>query len=115
MDFFLLRDTAPGRLTRGISRPRKPLAEASEREGANFAGKLADLFENVIYVFARRRDPAGDQARRALQLMGPGGDKKKAAQMLQPFAVGFSNWLKSEDDLFRVEMPEPPKPRALRQ
>lgn len=78
MDFLLLRDTAPGRPTRGISQPRKPPAEASEREDADFAGKLVDLFENVMFTFARRRDPAGDQARRALQLMGPGGDNKMA-------------------------------------
>lgn len=114
MRFFLRWKTAPGRPSRGAPELEKTKAERAECEGADFGGKLLDLFENMICTFARRCDPAGDQARRALRLLGPGGNQKQAAQMLQPFAASFSEWLTSEGDLLTVEVPERPKPRRSR-
>ena len=90
-------------------------AAGTKYEHAVFAGRLADFFEGMIFTFAQRCDSAGDRARRALLLMGPGGDRKKGARMLQPFAVGFSNWLRSEEDLLTIEIPPLRKPRRLRQ
>jgi hypothetical protein len=100
MDFLFLRDAAPGRLV-----PGAPALEKSDLQDTDFAVRLADLFENLIFTFAGRCDSTGHQARLALRHMGPGGDQKKAARALQPFVVGFSKWLRSEGDLLTVKVP----------
>ena len=111
---FLLRWNAPPRtLLNGAPGFEEPPPEESEREGADFGGKLLSLFKNMICTFAGRCDPVGDQARLALRLMRPGGNRREAARALQPFAVGFTRWLASEDDILTVEIPEQPDGRGL--
>ncbi len=104
---FLFRQTSrPWSRANGAPELERSNPEYPACNGVDFGGKLVILFENMIRAFACRRGPLGDQARMAVWLMGPGRNKKEAARLLQPFALGFTRWLASDDDMLTVAIPE---------